>query len=168
MEKAEVQRLFKQYYARMYRVARTILYDEQESEDVVSDVFESLLYGKTVLIRETEERYLMTSVRNQCLKRLHHDEIRREAMEVLSYENMVGDVEDDRISDVLEVVVGSLSEQNERIFNLRFVDGCSYEEIAKSEGISKVAVWKHLSHLLKQIKNQLNTKDYDEVREQYL
>ena len=42
------------------------------------------------------------------------------------------------------------------------------EEIAKSEGISKVAVWKHLSHLLKQIKNQLNTKDYDEVREQYL
>ena len=32
MEKDEIQRLFKQHYAKMYRVARTMLYDEQESE----------------------------------------------------------------------------------------------------------------------------------------
>ena len=34
------QRLFKQHYAKMLRVARTILYDEQESKDVVSDIFD--------------------------------------------------------------------------------------------------------------------------------
>ena len=72
MEKDEIQRLFKQHYAKMYRVARTMLYDEQESEDVVSDIFESLLRGQTVLMPGTEECYLLTSVRNQCFKRLRH------------------------------------------------------------------------------------------------
>ena len=43
MERHYIQRLFKQHYAKMLRVARTILYDEQESKDVVSDIFEGLL-----------------------------------------------------------------------------------------------------------------------------
>ena len=57
-------------------MARTILYDEQESKDVVSDIFEGLLRGQTVLMPDTEERYLLTSVRNQCLKRIRHQEMR--------------------------------------------------------------------------------------------
>ena len=43
MERHDIQWLFKQHYAKMLRVARTILYDEQESKDVVSDIFEGLL-----------------------------------------------------------------------------------------------------------------------------
>ena len=34
-----------QHYAKMYRVARSILYDEQESKDVISDIFDyGILY----------------------------------------------------------------------------------------------------------------------------
>ena len=58
MEKDEIQRLFKQHYAKMYRVARTMLYDEQESEDVVSDIFESLLRGQTVLMLLNIQGYI--------------------------------------------------------------------------------------------------------------
>ena len=72
MEREAVKRLFMQHYARMQRVARTLLYDVQESEDVCQDIFESLLRGETVLVPGTEEHYLMTSVRNRCLKRLRH------------------------------------------------------------------------------------------------
>ncbi|MDE6634767.1 MAG: RNA polymerase, partial [Bacteroidaceae bacterium] len=77
MTNEEVQKLFIRYYEAMYRVARGILYDEQESKDVVSDIFERLLNGRIVLLPETEEHYLLTSVRNQCIKRLNHDEVRR-------------------------------------------------------------------------------------------
>ena len=76
MERQEIQRLFKQHYAKMLRVARTILYDEQESKDVVSDIFEGLLRGRTELMADTEQCYLLTSVRNQCLKRIRHQETR--------------------------------------------------------------------------------------------
>lgn len=46
-----------------------------------------------------------------------------------------------------------MTAQEQRIFNLRFSYGYSYEEIAAQEGISRVAVWKHLSHVLNLIRN---------------
>ena len=61
----EIQILFKQHYAKMYRVARSFLYDEQESEDIVSDIFEHLLQRHVALLPGTEEAYLMKCVRNR-------------------------------------------------------------------------------------------------------
>lgn len=156
MTNEEVQKLFIRYYAAMYRVARSILYDEQESKDVVSDIFERLLSGRVVLLPETEEHYLLTSVRNQCIKRLNHDEVRRRFAENYSPGEDDGE-EDDRLNEVVEFVTRNLSKQELRIFNLRFTKGCSYEEIASLEGISKVAVWKHLSRLLNIIRNNFNS-----------
>lgn len=152
MKRKEIERLFRQHYAKMYRVARTLLYDEQESEDVVSDIFENLLNGKTVLLPKDEEAYLMTSVRNMCFKRLRHEEVKRNSQSLIAMEQEDED-EDERLADIIEFVVAHLSAQEQRIFHLRFTDGNSYEEIALSEGISKVAVWKHISHLINEIKN---------------
>lgn len=154
MEREEVRRLFMQHYAKMQRVARSLLFDEQESEDVVSDIFESLLSGGTVLVPETEEWYLMTSVRNRCLKRLRHAAVVRNGLPAAPA--MEDEGEDERLTDIVEFVVGHLSSQERRIFRLRFTDGLSYEEIAKAEGISKVAVWKHLSHIITEIKKRFN------------
>ena len=153
MERIECQRLFMQHYAKMYRVARTILYDEQESEDVVSDIFEHLLHKQTVLIPDTEEHYLLTSVRNQCFKRLRHVS---SSLQDSDYAELADDSEtdDERLTDIDEFVANHLSVQEQRIFRLRFTDGYSYEEIASAEGISRVAVWKHLSHALNIIRQQ--------------
>jgi len=156
MEREAVRRLFMQHYAKMQRVARGLLCDAQESEDVCSDIFETLLCGQTILVPGTEERYLMTSVRNRCLKRLRHEEIVRESTLPTSLEGE--EDEDERLDDIVEFVVSHLSVQEQRIFNLRFEEGCRYEDIATSEGISKVAVWKHLSHIITEIKKRFNPR----------
>lgn len=172
MEQEAVKRLFMQHYVKMQRVARTLLYDVKESEDVCSDVFETLLRADMLLEPETEERYLMTSVRNRCLKRLRHVAIEHSPLTVdhfaasNSIANNGGDSMlnaqwsmDDRLSDIEEFVVSHLSEREQRIFGLRFSEGYSYEEIAVAEGISKVAVWKHLSHAITEVKKHFNTKN---------
>lgn len=156
MERETVRELFMQHYGRMHRVARTLLLDAQESEDVCVDIFESLLRGETVLVPGTEEAYLMTSVRNRCLKRLRHEAIKKDGPLPASPEGE--ESEDDRLADIVEYVASRLSEQDRRIFGLRFREGCSYEEIALAEGISKVAVWKHLSHIIASIKKQFNPR----------
>ena len=156
MEREAVRRLFMQHYARMQRVARTLLYDVQESEDVCQDIFESLLRGETVLVPGTEERYLMTSVRNRCLKRLRHENVLQDYRQRTTDNSQ--ESEDDRMSDIVEFVVSHLSEREQRIFNLRFAEGYSYEEIAVAEGISKVAVWKRLSHAVTEVKKHFNPK----------
>lgn len=156
MEREAVKRLFMQHYARMQRVARTLLYDVQESEDVCQDIFESLLRGETVLVPGTEERYLMTSVRNRCLKRLRHESVLQDYRQRTTDNSQ--EREDDRMSDIVEFVTSRLPEREQRIFNLRFTEGCSYEEIAAAEGISKVAVWKRLSHAITEVKKHFNPK----------
>lgn len=158
MDKVTIQRLFRQYYAKMYRVARTILYDEEDCKDVVSDIFVCLLRESMVLLPESEERYLLTSVRNRCFKRLRHEEVKQKMMDSYSLEPEE-DKEDERMTDIIEYVVSNLSPQDQRIFTLRFSDGYSYEEIALAEGISKVAVWKHLSSIIKRIKEHFNHDD---------
>ncbi len=172
MEQEAVKRLFMQHYVKMQRVARTLLYDEKESEDVCSDVFETLLRADMLLEPETEERYLMTSVRNRCLKRLRHVAIEHSPLTIdhFAASNSIANngsdsmlnaqwSKDDRLSDIEEFVVSHLSEREQRIFGLRFSEGYSYEEIAVAEGISKVAVWKHLSHAITEVKKHFNTKN---------
>ena len=154
MEKMYIQQLFRQNYGKMMRVARSILFDEEESKDVVSDIFANLLHGNNVLSVQTEECYLLTSVRNQCLKRLRHEEVKRRMAEnTTTLQTSYEESDDERLSEIDEFVERHLTEQERRIFQLRFSYGFKYEEIAEEEGISRVAVWKHLSHALNQIKN---------------
>lgn len=157
MERQEIQLLFMQHYAKMLKVARAILYDEQESKDVVSDIFANLLHRQTSMLPDTAERYLLTSVRNQCFKRIRHEKIKLQMEKVPNSELVFNsETEDDRLTAIDEFVAGNLTEQEQRIFHCRFTNGYSYEEIAAAEGISRVAVWKHLSHSLNEIRNHLN------------
>ena len=43
MKKEDIERLFRQHYAQMTRLARTLLYDDEEARDVVSQVFVTLI-----------------------------------------------------------------------------------------------------------------------------
>ena len=70
MDRQHVEQLFRQHYRHMYAVACSLLYDGQESEDVVSEVFAQLLESDTELLPVSAEGYLMVAVRNRCLKRL--------------------------------------------------------------------------------------------------
>ena len=98
----------------------------------------------------------MTSVRNRCLKRIRHETI-AQAPSPLPLWGSASE-EDERLDDIVEYVVSHLSERDRRIFGLRFSEGYSYEEIAAKEGISKVAVWKHLSHIITSIRKQFNPR----------
>ena len=163
MERDTLARLFVQHYGKMQRVARTILYDEQAGEDVISDIFESLLRGRTALSAGTAdrqdeacERYLLTSVRNRCLKVLR----RRPWLGIASGGQPLGTpaIDDALIAEIMAFAASHLSEQEQRILNQRFTHGLRYSEIASAEGISRVAVWKHLSHALNEIKKHFNPK----------
>lgn len=70
MEKRQVEILFRQHYRRMYAAAYSMLYDEQESKDAVSDVFASLLEGNVELLPDAAGQYLLTAVRHNCMNRL--------------------------------------------------------------------------------------------------
>lgn len=81
--KKDIEQLFRQHYAKMYNLARCILSDDDESKDVVSEVFAQILADDVVLVPGSEEGYLMRSVRNRCLNLIAHKSVKERVAKLL-------------------------------------------------------------------------------------
>ena len=58
--KKDIEQLFRQHYAKMYNLARCILSDDDESKDVVSEVFAQILADDVVLVPGSEDARFST------------------------------------------------------------------------------------------------------------
>ena len=146
----DIERLFRQHYERLYRLARTILYDADECRDVVSDVFERLLREDTVLLPDTEEAYLLRSVRNRCLNIIAHKGVitRVEKMLVMDEETMISDNDDEQLDRLRDIIDHLDPPIRQRILRLRLQQEMTYQEVAQALGVSKVTVYNHLSQAI--------------------
>ena len=170
MTKKEFEDIYRQHYAKMYRLARTMLYDADESKDVVSDIFARLLRerlrvgasaGKKYHPQQNQmEGYLMTAVRNRCRDVLSHKSIRERVERLFLQESMQGHIiamnDDDRLERLMQFIEAELPPLSQQIFRLRFLREMSYEEVAQAAGVSKVTVYNHLSQSVQRIKEHFD------------
>ena len=156
MTKKEFEDIYRQHYAKMYRLARTMLYDADESKDVVSDIFARLLREKYHPQQSQMEGYLMTAVLNRCRDVISHKSIRKRVEKLFLQESMQGHIismnDDDRLERLMQFIESELPPLSQQIFQLRFLREMSYEEVAQATGVSKVTVYNHLSQSLQRIK----------------
>ena len=156
MTQKEIETLFRQHYAAMYRLARTILYDADESKDVVSDVFVRLLHATPSVQPDKMESYLMMAVRNRCLDVLSHKSVREQVEKLLLQEmkqrHIVARSEDERLDRLMQYIERELPPLSQRILRLRFLQEMTYEEVAQEVGVSKVTVYNHLWQSMHRIK----------------
>ncbi len=140
----------------MYNLARYLLGDDDESRDVVSDVFTQLLESSTVLIPGTERAYLMQSVRHHCFNLIAHKSVRQRVARLLTDSaDIVLDADTDSRLDRLMHLVDHLEPPlRQQIFRLRYLQGQSYQEVAQATGVSKVTVYHHLSQAIEWIKSK--------------
>lgn len=157
MTKEEFENIYRQHYAKMYRLARTMLYDADESKDVVSDIFARLLREKYHPQQHQLEGYLMTAVRNRCCDVLSHKSMRERVEKLFLQESQQSNVistntDDDRLERLVQFVESELPPLSQQIFQLRFLRELSYEEVAQATGVSKVTVYNHLAQSLQRIR----------------
>ena len=166
MKKEEIEMLFRQHYGPMIRLAKRMLYDDEESRDVVSEVFATLI--KTDILPKNMEGYLMASVRNRCLNLLEHKDVRAKFEHAYTQEMKQNVATDDdafsyssveqRYQQMMIFAKRNLSEQTLQVFRMRHIDGMKYQEIADQLGISRVMVYKHLAKAINTIKEYNNQK----------
>ena len=156
MTQKEIETLFRQHYAAMYRLARTILYDADESKDVVSDVFVRLLHSNPSVQVDKMEGYLMMAVRNRCLDVLSHKSVREQVEKLFSQElkqrHIIARNEDERLDRLMQYIERELPPLSQQILRLRFLQEMTYEEVAQEVGVSKVTVHNHLWQSMHRIK----------------
>ena len=156
MTKKEFEDIYRQHYAKMYRLARTMLYDADESKDVVSDIFARLLRDGDRPQKDRIEGYLMTAVRNRCRDVLSHKSMRERVERLFLQESMQSQIvsmnDDDCLERLMQFIEAELPPLSQQVFRLRFLSEMSYEEVAQAAGVSKVTVYNHLSQSLQRIR----------------
>ena len=91
--------MFRQHYEKMYNLARSILSDDDESKDVVGEVFTTILADDVVLMPESEEGFLMRSVRNRCLNLIAHKSVKERVTDCYTDEQVERLLADEDVKD---------------------------------------------------------------------
>ena len=148
--------MFRQHYEKMYNLARSILSNDDESKDVVSEVFTTILADDIVLMPESEEGFLMRSVRNQCLNLIAHKGVKEKVAKLLIDDTdvILSDETDERLEQLLLLIDDLEPPIRKQIFRLRYLSEMSYQEVADKVEVSKVTVFNHLSQAMDWIRKQ--------------
>ena len=161
-DQSKLEKLFRQHYRQMYRLATMLLHDDAESKDVVHDIFAHLLRNSQDLREETAESYLLTSVRNRCLNVIRSRQIqeRVEHLYLLDLDTNITPTE--RLEEELKALYKGINQLEppvcRDIIMQHFRDGVTFKEIAFRLGDSETTVYKHLRRALHQLRTYLNNK----------
>ena len=156
-QEKDIEQLFRRHYEKMYNLARCILSDDDESKDVVSDVFAKILADDVVLMPGSEEGYLMRSVRHRCLNLIAHKSVKERVAKLLlnDAEVILSEDTDERLEQLMLLIEDLEPPIRKLIFRLHYLQEKSYQEVADEVGVSKVTVFNHLSQALDWIRKHL-------------
>lgn len=132
--------LFKKHYKSLFISALLLVKDEKVAEDVVQDVFLKIWNkrGELELVANFSS-YLYISVKNACLDQLRKIKYNDDVSEVEISDTSLDPFHSVRIKELskhLQEATDSLPAQCKIIFEMVYVDGKKYQEVADELGVS--------------------------------
>lgn len=151
------ERLFKDNYPHMYRMAFSLVENADDAKDAVHQVFTQIWRGKPQIGEDSIRGYLLAATRNQCLHMLRSIQLQRKMEEELQRETeeALNEEREELLQQLQQVINDNLTEQDRRVLQLHYEDEMTYAETASVLGISASAVNKHITHSLAKIRTTL-------------
>ena len=155
--KQEFERLFKDSYPHMYRMAFSMVENADDAKDAVHQVFAQIWRNKPRVVENSIRGYLLAATRNQCLHTLRSRQLQKQMEEELQQEITASDNEEreELLQQLRQVIENNLTEQDRRVLSLHYDDEMTYAETATVLGISASAVNKHITRSLAKIRQTL-------------
>ena len=155
-KKEQFEELFRNNYKQMLRLSMLIIKDEEESKDIVSDIFTEIWDGTINPYVDKPRNYLLMCVRNRCLDLLHHKRIKERVCRLLTLESSLPSIainnDTPDMQRLREMVDTLLTPRDRQVLIMKYERKMKYREISDELKISQVAVYKHLSQALKTLK----------------
>ena len=167
--RSQIESLFKTHYTQMYHLALTLLFDEAESKDVVSDVFASLISGKTMMRTDNAKAFLLACVRHRCMNVLQHKQVHERFARLLTEDTdalVSGNTMEEQLQmeELMRYVRENLSPTEQNAFRLRYLKEMTCQEVAEALNVSRQTVHTHLKQSVEKIRKFFNSseKQYDD------
>jgi len=160
-----IEQLFHQNYSEMIHLARVMLGDDGEAEDVVQDIFLRIAdsdilrpEGLSVArIPPKNDSYLLIAVRNACLNRMRQMQLHERVKNLLPIEDETDlqaiDRQLEQLEDISAFVDEQLEEPHRSIFHLRFDEDLTIAEIARRLSLNPNTAYKYLYQSIQKIRN---------------
>jgi len=165
--------LYKDNYDKFVRFAYRYVRDLQVAEDMTSEAFVYYWENRSRLPEDMNvPAYILTSVKNQCLSFLRHQDIHEhvtfnilsdmeweQASRIARLEAFEpSEVFTDEIQQLVDKILKALPEQTRQIFLMSRYQYLSHREIAQKLNLSTKSIEFHISKTLRVLKEEL--RDY--------
>lgn len=162
IDKDTIEQLFRQNYSRMIRLARILLDDDGEAEDIVQDVFVRLLNRfqanrpeSQAFVASITTGYLLTAVHHGCMNLIRQKSLR----ERLCHFYPIDDESDtperlrmEQLEVISQIIAEHITEPQLTVFRLRFDENLTMQEIANRTGLAIGTVHKYLQQCIRKVR----------------
>lgn len=165
--------LIQKYQKKVYWIVRKMVIDHFDADDITQEVFIKLNSSLVEFRGESKFfTYLYKIATNYSLN--HLSKKKREAqrttdietVDIAADEKSSGDLIDDSArTKLLEEAIGNLPEQQRAVFNMRYYDDLSYEEISQITNKSVGGMKANYFHAVKNIQKFLSSCKNKELME---
>ena len=155
--------VFKQYFASLCYFANKYVFDKQEAEDIVEEVFEKLWTSDRNMASPGHLRsYLYMATKRSCIDHLRKNLHAKERQ--LSFVENTDDLQPEHIHEMIraevlrEIYIGikGLPEQCGKIVSMSYIEGYKNDEIAEKLGLSLQTVKNQKSRGISLLKGKLS------------
>lgn len=158
--KSAFETLFKSHYANLCGYAVKYVWELEQAEEIVQDLFFNLWNKRSDLyISSSIESYLFRAVRNACLNYLKRKKIRENYASSVQETHNPGKVDNPvetlELQKKIDESVESMPPERKKIFLLSRHEGLKYKEIAEQLGISVKTVEAQMGKALKFLREEL-------------
>ncbi len=161
---AAYKKLFFLFFLPLKSFSFSIIKSKEIAEEIVSDVFMQIWAKRKELIKiENLKMYLYVSVRNNSLRKLHHDKkITTVSLDDLHVDfasvdpNAEAFLITNELSKKIDDAITHLPTQCKMVFKMAKEDNLRYKEIAQLLNISVKTIDNHIAAALKKIASALN------------
>ena len=140
----------------MYRFAKRFVMSSDEAEDVVQDLMVKFWQKKEEIAAFGNlKSYAMNSVKNECLNRLKHHDVKMGFADFQIHRSELYQIETNNLKDQILGFIRQLPEKQKTVIHLKDVEEYEISEIAKMLEMEENAVRINLMRARQKIKEQI-------------
>lgn len=151
----EFETLYAETFEPSFRLALSLLHEEEDARDVVHEVYLRLWESDSRV--DNPKAYVIRAVRNSCISRIRHLDVREKVRMKLMLEPPPEEFDPEdfqqRNVEVLDAMDRLLTFREREVVDKIYMEGKSYKETAATLGVTVAAINKNVVGALKKTKN---------------
>jgi len=156
---AAFEEIYRRYFQKLHALAKRRLYDSQQTEDIIHDLFLNLWLNRQKIQIDSLPNYLMRSVKYRILDALDHHTVKQNFLDYQLHIDQSSNITEENIlyADAMRLYQENLVVLPERCREVFLLSraGVSQKEIAIQLGISENTVENHIAKALRLLKSRM-------------